>query len=279
MPPSMTLTRSTPSAALTPLSASVDVHTVPVLGTDNFAYLIHDKTSNVCAVVDAVRPRALLALAASLGARVSTCLTTHHHRDHSGGNVEISVLVPGICVIGSKYEDAPAVTVRMADQEKRVLAGGTLVFSALHTPCHTNGHLCFVLETETPAVFCGDTLFVGGCGRFFEGDAADMHRSLNTVLAGLPGNCKVFCGHEYTVANLTFAQTIDPLNDALSAKLSWAKEQLAAGRHTVPSTIGEELAYNPFMRVAVPEVAAGVKMTGHSSEKVMDALRSAKNSF
>jgi hydroxyacylglutathione hydrolase len=261
-----------------PLGPLVDVFTVRAL-SDNFVYLIHDKEAGVAAVVDPVVPDVLLDLAHSLGARLTTALVTHRHMDHAGGNERLAALRPDVEIVGSSYETAPAVNIRMEHEETRIVKEGRLSYKALHTPCHTNGHLCFVTETPTPALFCGDTLFIAGCGRFFEGSAADMHRSLNTTLASLSDDCLVFCGHEYTVANLEFAKSVDPQNVSVNQKLEWAKKQTENGNDTVPSTIGDEKKYNPFMRLHIPEVATAVGKFGRNPEEVMDALRSAKNAF
>jgi hydroxyacylglutathione hydrolase len=260
------------------LSPDVEVFIRPVRA-DNFSYLVWDKARNVSAVVDPFSPAGLVSLAESLGAPITTALCTHHHKDHSGGNVELTGIVPGVEIVGSTYETAPGVTVGMSHDDTRTIKGGSLSFRALHTPCHTNGHICFVLQTETPAVFSGDTLFVGGCGRFFEGDAEDMEKSLNVTLAGLPDDCLVFCGHEYTVSNLRFAAAVDPGNESVRKKLAWAALQLERGEHTVPSTVGEEKTYNPFMRTGDPALAAAVGVPGGTPGEVMASLRKRKDAF
>jgi hydroxyacylglutathione hydrolase len=260
------------------LSETVEVFIRPCR-QDNFSYLIWDKVANVSAVVDAFSPATLVALAESLGAPITTALTTHHHLDHSGGNLELAKLVPGIEIVGSAYETAPGVTKKMSHGEVGCVKGGSTAFEALHTPCHTNGHLSFVTRTETVSVFTGDILFVGGCGRFFEGNGEDMEHSLNEVLAGLPDECLVFCGHEYTVSNLRFAASIDKENEAVKRKLAWACEQVAANQHTVPSTIGEEKTYNPFMRTSDPVLAAAVGLPNGRPAEVMAAIRARKDAF
>lgn len=267
-----------PSYQSVSLSPDVEVYIRPIRA-DNFSYLIWEKAANVCTVVDPYSPSGLVDLAASLGAPITTVLCTHHHHDHSGGNVELASLVPGVEILGSKYETAPSVTVRMGAGEVRAVKGGTLRVRALHTPCHTDGHISFVTETETPAVFSGDTLFVGGCGRFFEGDAADMEKSLNTTLAGLPDNCLVLCGHEYTVSNLRFAASVDGENGAVKEKLAWAEERIKGGKHTIPSSIGEEKAFNPFMRTSDARLSAAVGLPAGSPVEVMAKLRELKNEF
>lgn len=260
------------------LSPAVDVHIVPVL-SDNFSYLILDKESDVATVVDPVNPKRLMEVADSLGARITTALVTHHHWDHAGGNEELAQLIPGVEIVGSAYEAAPAVTAKIEHEGSRTIVDGNLRYKGFHTPCHTSGHVCFVTETEIPALFCGDTLFVAGCGRFFEGSAADMEKSLNTTLAALSDDCKVFCGHEYSVSNLRFAVSVDGDNQHLRDKLRWAEEQVAVGKHTVPSTIGEEKLYNPFMRTRDSAIAAALQAPVDDPVAVMAALRKAKNDF
>ncbi|CDF32432.1 unnamed protein product [Chondrus crispus] len=270
--------RFTASIAPVPLNKSVDVHIVPIL-SDNFSYLIHDKKSNVAAVIDPADPRRLLSLANSLNVNLTTALVTHHHWDHAGGNSELAALVPGIEIVGSAYEDAEAVNVKMETGTSRAIKDSDLSYTALKTPCHTMGHICFYFQTEQPAVFSGDTLMVAGCGKFFEGDAADMEVSLNKTLAQLPDQALVFCGHEYTVTNLSFAQSVDPSNPRVKEKLAWAKEQVANHQPTVPSTIGDEKMSNPFMRTSRPELAEGLDLRNASAAEVMGVLRERKNNF
>ena len=153
----------------------------------------------------------------------------------------------------------------------------SLRIKVLFTPCHTTGHVLYYFDDGTcQYLFSGDTLFIGGCGRFFEGTADQMVDALNQV-AGLPENTKVMCGHEYTVANLSFAAKVDPNNSELQQKLKWAKEQREKGEFTIPSTIAEEKSYNPFMRVHTTPIQEAVNLTGSSNTDVMAALRSLKN--
>ncbi|XP_050250990.1 hydroxyacylglutathione hydrolase cytoplasmic isoform X2 [Quercus robur] len=130
-----------------------------------------------------------------------------------------------------------------------------------HHHCHTNGHISYYVtskEEEDPAVFTGDTLFIAGCGKFFEGTAEQMYQSLCVTLGSLPKPTRVYCGHEYTVKNLQFALTVEPDNVKIQQKLTWAQHQRQAGLATIPSTIEEELETNPFMRVDLPEIQARV---------------------
>lgn len=268
----------TMSTAPIPLSPTIDVHVVPVL-SDNYSYLLHDKSANVAAVVDPAEPRKLSSLAKKLSANITTALVTHHHWDHAGGNNELASMVPGVEIVGSAYETAEGVTLRLKSGAKQQIAGSQLCVTALRTPCHTMGHLCFKTHTEQPAVFTGDTLFVAGCGKFFEGDATDMDASLNNTLAALPDETLVFCGHEYTLTNLFFAQSVESGNQRIKEKLAWAKGQLDGGGYTVPSTIGDEKLSNPFMRARSPELARELGMEGESPSEVMKVLREKKNLF
>jgi hydroxyacylglutathione hydrolase len=188
--------------------------------------------------------------------RLTTVLATHHHFDHVGGNRDLVARIPGLHVFGSAADapKIPGITHRLADGD--TLAVGALRATAILIPAHTSGHVAYHFP-EARAVFTGDTLFAGGCGRLFEGDAEQMMRSLGK-LAGLPDDTRVYCGHEYTLKNLQFAAELEPGNHELTAKL--ARVQALRERHepTVPSTIGEEKATNPFLRTQSRELAASV---------------------
>ncbi|CAG5125523.1 unnamed protein product, partial [Candidula unifasciata] len=157
---------------------------------------------------------------------------------------------------------------------------GSLNVKCLFTPCHTSGHICYYVtgpSGQDPAVFTGDTLFVAGCGKFFEGTPQQMYKALIEILSSLPPQTKVYCGHEYTVNNLKFASTVEPDNPDISARLQLAQKQRSNGEPTIPSTIQDEHLFNPFMRVNVPSVQ---KHTGESDPvKVMGALRHEKDHF
>ncbi|CAM9102292.1 unnamed protein product [Scytosiphon promiscuus] len=284
---------STPEA-LNEASAGVCAEVIPVpILSDNYAYLLIDPVTKLAACVDPAEPEkvGVIAAAKARGVEISTLLCTHKHWDHSGGNEAMKKMIPGLEVVSSAYEDdVPAMTVALKDLEEYTL--GSLTVKALHTPCHTRGHVLFYVtssaaaasagqegrdEEAAPLVFSGDTLFVGGCGRFFEGDAAQMSHALQGVAAKLPAATRVFCGHEYTVSNLQFALSVEPDNKAVSDKLDWSRRVLAKGAYTVPSTIAQELEHNPFMRVDEQAVRAA---TG-SGDAVgaMKQLREMKNTF
>ncbi|XP_011553615.3 hydroxyacylglutathione hydrolase, mitochondrial isoform X2 [Plutella xylostella] len=255
----------------------MDVKILPAL-QDNYMYLIVDKATNEAAVVDPVDPKSVLEAVEQHGVNLTTVLTTHHHWDHAGGNEELVKLKPGLKVFGGDQR-IPALTEKVAHDTR--LNIGRLNVQCLFTPCHTTGHICYFVtppeEGEVKAVFTGDTLFLGGCGRFFEGNAQQMHNALITVLSNLPDATKVFCGHEYTLQNLKYAAHVEPDNEDVKSKIAWAEEKRAQQLPTVPSSIGEEKSYNPFMRVNSPSVQ---QFAGKNNPvETMKAIRDAKDHF
>lgn len=154
---------------------------------------------------------------------------------------------------------------------------GSLSFRALHVQGHTRGALAYVVDD---AVFTGDTLFLAGCGRLFEGTPAEMYRSLNDVLARLPEETRVYCGHEYTLSNLAFARHVEPDNEAIHARIEAAKAMRARGEPTMGATMREELATNPFLRTGSATIRKSVGLDEHASPvEVLAAVRKAKDGF
>jgi len=251
---------------------------VPVL-SDNYAYLLIDDEAQVAGAVDPAEPTKVLAAAKAQGVSIKSVLTTHHHWDHAGGNEEMKKLLPSVEIFGGD-DRIGALSKKVQDQE--TFKVGSLEVKVFFTPCHTSGHvLYFVTDprhpSEPPALFSGDTLFLAGCGRFFEGTAEQMYHALIDVVSNLPGNTRVYCGHEYSVQNLLFARSVEPNNQKALDKLEWAKQQRAQDRPTIPSTIAEELEYNPFMRVRDSKLQASVST--QDPIQTMAQLRSLKNSF
>ena len=245
--------------------AKFQVHTVPVL-SDNYAYILREKKSEKCFVIDPAESKTVLDEVKRLGLTCIGVLTTHHHHDHAGGNPDFHSL--NIPIFGSE-ERVSSVTNIVGHGDSISL--GDITISVLSTPCHTRSHICFFLDDDSsPAVFTGDTLFLGGCGRFFEGDASQMQHALNEVLAKLSDDTRVYCGHEYTVANLEFGHFAEPENTALSARLNSAKLRQSRNEPTVPGTIGEEKETNVFMRTS---------LLGTDPVSVMASLRERKNNF
>ncbi|XP_075973804.1 hydroxyacylglutathione hydrolase tenzing norgay isoform X2 [Anticarsia gemmatalis] len=255
----------------------MDVKILPAL-QDNYMYLIVDKATKEAAIVDPVEPKTVLEAVKQNGVNLTTVLTTHHHWDHAGGNDELVKLHPGLKVYGGDVRIG-ALTNKVKHNDKFNL--GNLNVECLFTPCHTAGHICYYVSTDKEedetAVFTGDTLFLGGCGRFFEGTAEQMYHALINVLSSLPEDTKVFCGHEYTLQNLKFAAHVEPQNKDVEKKILWSTERRGEGKPTVPSTIREEKLYNPFMRVETAAVKA------HAGKEcavaTMQRIRQEKDNF
>jgi len=254
--------------------------TVPQL-SDNYAYLVIDDASKECGVVDCAEPDAVIAAAKSHGAKIVAVLTTHWHGDHSGGNEEIAAKISGLRIYGARAEGGriPSLTDPVADGDQ--LRIGALEARVIGIPAHTNGHVAYYFPALS-AVFTGDTMFIGGCGRVFEGNAATMVASLKK-LAALPENTQVYCGHEYTEKNLRFALTLEPGNQALRAKHDWSLKTRAKGLFTVPSTIGDEKKTNPFLRTDSAELRANLKKrdpnVGDDSVAIFAKARQLKDQF
>jgi len=250
---------------------------VPAL-SDNYMYLVIDESSRHAFVVDPVEPQKLIDTAHKENATITHALTTHHHHDHAGGNKELASSVKDIQIFGGD-DRIPALTKKVTDGD--TIQVGNINVNVFFTPCHTTGHVLYLAKqgNEVGSLFTGDTLFVGGCGRFFEGTAEQMHHALNEVIAGLPDETKVYCGHEYTKKNLEFAVHVEPTNQIAKEKLDWATERAKSGIPTVPSTVGEEKTFNPFMRVQIPEFVKSLKLSENNAIAAMAHLRELKNKF
>src|SRR5579863_158881 len=228
---------------------------VPQL-SDNYAYLVVDDASKECGVVDCAEADKVLAAVKQHGLKLTTVLPTHYHFDHVGGNEDLARAIAGLRVYGARGEQGriPAQTDAVDDGD--TVAVGALKGRVLGIPAHTNGHVAYHFP-QLNAVFTGDTLFIAGCGRVFEGKAQTMVDSL-AKLAALPDGTQVYCGHEYTEKNLRFALTLEPSNDALKQKYDWATRMRSEGRWTIPSTIADEKRTNPFLRTDSPELRASL---------------------
>ncbi|KAK7109822.1 hypothetical protein V1264_013803 [Littorina saxatilis] len=252
------------------------VRLIPAL-EDNYMYLIIDEQTKECAAVDPVEPDKVLSAVEEEGVKLNTVITTHHHWDHAGGNEKLLETAGKLKVYGGD-ERIGALTNKVTEGDQFNI--GSLKVRCLFTPCHTSGHICYFItgpSGEEPAVLTGDTLFVGGCGKFFEGTAKEMYTALVEKLASLPPETKVYCGHEYTVSNLKFAAHVEPSSNAVKSKIAWATSQRSKNEPTVPSTIAEEMQYNPFMRVRESSVQSHVGK--EDPVQVMDLLRTEKNNF
>jgi hydroxyacylglutathione hydrolase len=243
---------------------------------DNYIWTLRD--GRQAAVVDPGEARPVQDYLAQEGLSLVAILATHHHPDHVGGIAEL-VAQHKVPVFGPKGEPIPALTHPVGQGDSAVIPGLDASFTVLDIPGHTRAHVAYY---GLGSLFCGDTLFACGCGRVFEGTAAQMLDSLSK-LAALPDETRVYCGHEYTLANIRFARAVDPGNAELAAREQRAQRLRDAGRPTLPSTLGEERATNPFLRCAEPAVVESAnKYLGAriaDPARVFAAIRDWKNKF
>jgi hydroxyacylglutathione hydrolase len=247
--------------------------------TDNYIWMLHDDRQAI--VVDPGDAAPVAAALDAQGLALAAILVTHHHPDHVGGVAALRPRLQGP-VYGPAREAIPQPVTPLADGDSVDVLG--LRFQVIDVPGHTAGHIAYFLpagDGQTPVLFCGDTLFSGGCGRLFEGTPAQMHQSLGR-LAALPGDTRVCCAHEYTESNLKFANAVEPANAALARYTVACRALRADGLPTLPSTIAQERAINPFMRCDAPDVVTAAQSRGAadgSGPAVLGALREWKNSF
>ncbi|KAL1895219.1 Cytoplasmic glyoxalase II [Sporothrix stenoceras] len=257
----------------------MQIQSIPmwVGSSDNYAYLVVDDASKDAVIIDPAHPEEVapvLQKAIDSGSiNLTAIVNTHHHWDHSGGNTKLRDLLklPDLTIIGGK--DCQAVNQTPANGDGFQL-GKAIAVKGLYTPCHTQDSICWYMqEGDKRVVFTGDTLFHGGCGRFFEGSAAEMHKALNETLASLPDDTVVYPGHEYTKANVKFGISVLP-SDAVKKLQTFANEHKETQGQF---TIGDEKQHNVFMRVTDPAIQ---KATGETEPvSVMAKLREMKNNF
>ena len=250
--------------------------------SDNYIWLLHDGQRAL--VVDPGDAAPVIAALDALGLTLAAILVTHHHPDHVGGLAALRSRLNGP-IFGPARERIPEPFTPLLDGA--VVEANGWDFEVIDVPGHTSGHIAYFHRPAddekgaAPILFCGDTLFSGGCGRLFEGTPAQMHHSLSR-LGALPGNTRVCCAHEYTLSNLRFAAAVEPANAALGRYIAQCEAVRAQGQYTLPSSIAVELAVNPFMRCDAPDVVAAALAHGApnaSGAAVLGALREWKNGF
>ena len=251
--------------------AKLDIHQFPCR-SDNYGVLIHDAATSLTASIDAPDAGEVLDAVEETGWGLSHIFTTHHHPDHVAGN-EILKERYGCEIVGPANETIPAI-------DRRVSGGDAFEWSrrevrVIDTPGHTAGEISFHLPADG-LLFAGDTLFAMGCGRLFEGTPEQMWTSLRRLME-LPDETMVYAGHEYTLSNARFAVSVDPDNDALRERLAEVERLRAAGRPTLPTTIGREKETNPFLRVGDRSLRSAIDMMEASDVDVFAKVRALKD--
>jgi hydroxyacylglutathione hydrolase len=238
---------------------------------------VHDSATGATACVDVPEAGPTLAALAERGWNLTDILITHHHADHIQGVPDVKAKFPRAKIWGSGKDAARIPFLDHELKEGDTARVGSLGANVIETPGHTLGHIAYHFERDTVA-FCGDTLFSLGCGRVLETPHAVMWSSL-AKLAALPGETRIYCGHEYTEANGRFAATVEPGNPVLKARIEEVAKLRAARRPTLPTTIAAELAANPFLRVEEPAIQAAVGLPGAEPAAVFAELRTRKDRF
>jgi hydroxyacylglutathione hydrolase len=234
--------------------AAFRVVTVPCL-KDNYAYLVVCRETGEAAVVDPSEGAPVLEAVRREGVTVRAVWNTHHHHDHVGGNAEVVAAFPGVKIevvahVSDRAEQRVPGQTRGVEEGDEVVVG-KLRAAIVFNPGHTRGAVSYFIA-DGGAVFTGDTMFAAGCGRLFEGTAAQMYDSL-TRLAALPEDTRVYCGHEYTASNLKFAAAAEPGNEAVAERAARVAMLRERGDHTMGFTLAEERATNPFVRAGTAE--------------------------
>ncbi|MDZ7825723.1 MAG: hydroxyacylglutathione hydrolase [Gammaproteobacteria bacterium] len=238
----------------------LQIHPVPAF-RDNYFWLFHQEGDHRAWIVDPGDAGPVEAALAERNLTLAGIVVTHHHFDHTGGVSQLAA-THGAEVVGPRSREFTAIDRVLGDGDRVTLAG--CEFEVIEVPGHTLDHIAYHCAAEG-VLFCGDTLFAGGCGRLFEGTPEQMHRSLSR-LAALPGATRVYCAHEYTLANLAFARQVEPGNEALGEREQKARQLRDDDVPTVPSTIELELATNPFLRSDEPAVIRAAE--GHAGRSL-----------
>ncbi len=247
-----------------------EIVTIPI-PCDNYAYCIVSGSDAI--VVDASEERPIADCIDSRRLSLHTVLSTHHHGDHTGGNIALKKKTG--CTIAGGDKRIAGIDHIVNDHKK--ISEGLFTFESIATPGHTSGSMAFYFK-ELSALFTGDTLFYAGCGRLFEGTASQLFGSLQKI-STLPLDTKIYCGHEYTLENLRFAKPIEPDNAAIENRITEVRKLLDKGRPSGPSTLKQELATNPFLRVERETVRASLGLPDAPPEIVFAELRKRKDRF
>lgn len=251
----------------------LEIILVPCL-SDNYCVLLHAPETGETAAIDAPEAEPIKAALGARNWRLTRIFTTHHHNDHTGANLALKGHY-GCSITGpeGEAERIPGLTATVSEKTGATFADRPI--AVIETPGHTLGHVTYYFPTEATA-FTGDTLFSLGCGRVFEGDARTMLGSLQKI-AGLPDETRIYCGHEYTMSNGRFALGVEPENTALAERWTEIEKLRAAGKPTLPTTLANEKAANPFLRTQSREIRARLGLEGAEDWQVFARLRELKN--
>lgn len=253
----------------------IEIIQIPAL-SDNYIYLVHEPESRATAAIDPAVAEPVLKALDEMGWKLTHILNTHHHYDHVAGNLELKRQTH--CTIigpGRDRERIPGIAVEVGEGDSVSL--GHAQTQVLDVPGHTSGHIAYWFA-EDDALFCGDTLFGMGCGRLFEGQPRQMWASLEKI-RDLPPATRIYCAHEYTRANGRFALTLEPDNLALVARMARVNDLRSRGLPTVPSTLAEELATNPFLRPDNPAIRSTLQMNNADDWQIFAEIRRLKDEF
>jgi hydroxyacylglutathione hydrolase len=253
----------------------IEIRQFPSLA-DNYGYLVRDRSTGATAAIDTPDPEAINAALGEAGWRLTHILNTHWHPDHAGGNLALKEKW-GCRIVGPRGEAAKIPGIDELVGEGDIVALGGAEAVVIDTPGHTLGHIVYHFAADG-AAFVGDTIFALGCGRLFEGAPDQMWTSLSK-LAVLAPETKLYCAHEYTEANAKFALTVDPANDALKQRAAAVREKRARGEPTVPSTLADELATNPFLRARERGVQEAIGLPRADAVAVFAEVRRRKDVF
>ena len=257
----------------------MEIKRIPVL-SDNYVFVLSDLQQKKAAVIDPAVASPILDYLAEIDCQLVAIFNTHHHYDHVGGNKQLIKHYPNLCVYGGAEDKG-----RIPHQQVFLKQGDTVEFAdrighVFFVPGHTRAHIAYyfppVAADKTGELFCGDTIFAGGCGRLFEGTPSQMVDSIDK-LRQLPDNTRVWCAHEYTLSNLKFAVTVDKDNTALQERYEAVKQDRSNNIPTVPSLLGIEKQTNPFLRWDTPAIQTTAKMT--QPERVFGRIRGMKDNF
>jgi hydroxyacylglutathione hydrolase len=257
----------------------MEIKRIPVL-SDNYIFVLWDPQQKIAAVVDPAVASPVIEYLQSIDAKLVAIFNTHHHWDHVGGNQQLVKQFPDLCIYGGAEDRG-----RIPQQQVYLTEGDTVQFAdriaqVFFVPGHTRAHIAYYFPPTVAhgigELFCGDTIFAGGCGRLFEGTPAQMLNSI-AKLRQLPDQTRVWCAHEYTLSNLQFALTVDPDNRDLAARYQKVQQARSQGLATIPSLLEEEKQTNPFLRWDAPALQATAKI--NEPVRVFGRLRGMKDQF